>query len=265
METGTSFIAEIPNPDCVAGKKGDPSVPSQFAAQLKSARDKFEARFPGGAGTDSELGGIPVILTGIAFYDRPHRQTGRAVNGIELHPLLDIQFDNGSPAPPGTVQPPVGSEITQLLANPGFESGVSAWSGTLEDIGSFGNVPAHQGSNLAWMGGTGSAHTESLYQNVHVPSATPQVALSFWFRIETEETTTTHAYDKFYVQIRDKNGKVLKTLATFSNLDQTSGFVQKTFDVSGYAGQDIQVFFKAVEDEGKISSFWLDDVTLTVQ
>ncbi len=263
LETGTSFIAEIPNPDCVAGKQGDPNVPSRFAAQLKDVRAKFETRFPGGAGADTDLGGVPVTLVGIAFYDRPHRQTGRAVNGIELHPLLDIRFaSNGAPAPASS---PVGTPVTQLLANPGFEDGTTAWSGTLEDIGSFDAVPAHQGSHLAWMGGLGTAHTESLYQNVSVPSSTPKVTLSFWLRIDTEETTTTQAYDKLYVQLRDKDGKVLKSLATYSNLDQTAEYVPKTFDVSQYAGRDIQVFMKAVEDNGKVSSFWLDDITLTVQ
>src|SRR5947209_2228683 len=84
LETGTSFIAEIPHPDCVVGKHGDPNVPSQFATQLRDVRQKFEARFPNGAGADQDLGGIPVTLTGVAFYDRPHNQTGRATNGIEL-------------------------------------------------------------------------------------------------------------------------------------------------------------------------------------
>src|SRR5712692_4764 len=103
LETGTSFIAEIPDPNCVPGKHGDPNKPSRFAAQLGDVRAKFEARFPGGKGADTDLSGIPVMLTGIAFYDRPHNQTGRATNGIELHPLLDIQFSDNKQS--GTTTP----------------------------------------------------------------------------------------------------------------------------------------------------------------
>src|SRR5262249_20795288 len=114
LETGTSFIAEIPDPNCVPGKQGDPNAVSQFATQLRDVRAKFETRFPAGVGADTDLGGIPVTLVGIAFYDRPHQQTGRAINGIELPPLLDIQFDTTGPSGPSS--PPVGGVVTQLMA-----------------------------------------------------------------------------------------------------------------------------------------------------
>jgi len=115
------------------------------------------------------------------------------------------------------------------------------------------------------MGGLGTAHTESLYQNVSIPMSAQQATLSLWLSIATEETTTTNAYDKLYVQIRDQNRAVLKTLVTYSNLDETAGYAQKTFDVSVFRGQNIQVFFRVVEDNGKATSFKLDDVTLTTQ
>jgi hypothetical protein len=35
---------------------------------------------------------VPVTVTGVGFFDRIHGQTGVAPNGIELHPVLDIQF-----------------------------------------------------------------------------------------------------------------------------------------------------------------------------
>ena len=263
LETGTSFIAEIPHPDCVAGKHGDPNVPSRFATQLRDVRQKFEARFPNGKGADQNLGGIPVTLTGVAFYDRPHNQTGRAINGIELHPLLDIQF-NDAPAPL-TVPPGVPPVVAQLIANPGFEDGVTGWHGTLRDIGSFDGLQPRGGNNLVWMGGWGSAHTESLYQNVSIPASAQSVKLAFWLRVDTAETTTTAAHDKLFVQLRDTDGHVLKTLVTYSNLDRTNGYEQKSFDVSEHKGNAVQVYFRAVEDNGKQTSFVLDDITLTVQ
>jgi hypothetical protein len=263
LETGTSFIAEIPDPACVPGKKGNPNTPSRFDAQLRDVRAKFEARFPGGSGADTDLGGIRVMLVGIAFYDRPHQQTGRAINGIELHPLLDIQFDTG--APPGTPTPPVSGVVAQLLANSDFEQGVTGWHGSVDDIGAFAGEAARSGEKFAWMGGLGTAHTETLYQNVSIPASGQTVTLSLWLNVSTDETTSTKAYDKLYVQIRDISGHVLKTLATYSNLDRTNGYVQKAFDVSAYRGQNVQVFFRMVEDNGKVTSFQLDDITFTVQ
>ena len=87
------------------------------------------------------------------------------------------------------------------------------------------------------MGGLGTAHSESLYQNVSIPASAQSATLSLWLNITTDETTTTNAYDKLYVQIRNPNGAVLKTLATYSNLDETLGYVQKTFDVSVFRGR----------------------------
>jgi len=41
--------------------------------------------------------------------------------------------------------------------------------------------------------------------------------------------------------------------------------VQKTFDVSAFKGQNVQIFFRMVEDNGKATSFQIDDVIVTVQ
>ncbi len=263
LETGTSFIAEIPDPNCVAAKKGDPSVPSRFADKLKDARMKFETKFPGGTGADTNLGGIPVTITGILFYDRAHHQTGRAVNGVELHPILNISFDDAvTPTPT-----PADGEgaVIQLLANPGFEDNIAGWAGTVDDIGSFDNVSAHRGNKIAWMGGTGKAHTESLYQNVSILPSVKKATLSFWLRIETDEDSSTKKNDKLYVQIENNNGQLLKTLKTYSNLDMSDDYIQQVFDLSEYIGQSIQVFLKVVEDKGKATSFMVDDFALAAQ
>jgi hypothetical protein len=34
----------------------------------------------------------PVKVTGVGFFDRVHGQNGVAPNGVELHPLLNIEF-----------------------------------------------------------------------------------------------------------------------------------------------------------------------------
>jgi hypothetical protein len=161
--------------------------------------------------------------------------------------------------------PPVDDGPTQLLANPGFEEGASGWSSTVYKFAVNSSGAAHQGDYLAWLGGFGDRNSETLYQDVSIPADAHHATFSFWVNIVTDETSRRQAYDKLYVQVRTPEGRVLRTLATYSNLNRTQGYVRKTFDVSRFAGRDVQMFLKVVEDNRKPSSFFLDDVTLTVQ
>ncbi len=255
-ETGTSFIAEIPDPDCIAGKHGNPAAHSAFEAALMATRQKFETRFPGGKGADTKLN-IPVTVTGVAFYDRQHLQTGRAQNGLELHPLLDISF-------PGTSVPVEEGPPTTLLTNPGFEQGETGWTGTTSAIGEYPHQPAHGGAQICWLDGYGARKTETLAQKLSLPGGAQTITLGFWVTVESEETTASAAYDVCTVQLRSSSGTVLRTLATFSNLTETGGYLHKTFDLSAFKGRDVQIYIKASEDADKATSFVFDDFSLTV-
>src|SRR5262249_54145245 len=79
-------------------------------------------------------------------------------------------------------------------------------------------------------------------------------SLSFWLHIETAEGGAT-AHDTLKVQITNNSGTVLATLATYSNLDSSSGYVQKSFDISQYKGQAIKVLLTGVEDSARQTSF----------
>jgi hypothetical protein len=72
--TGTSLIAEAPNPDCVSGRNGDgpPNMNGRMGQDVSE----------------------PVVITGIRFFDFPHGQIGRAKNLIEIHPIMGIEFKN---------------------------------------------------------------------------------------------------------------------------------------------------------------------------
>lgn len=256
-ETGTSFIAEIVDPDCVAGKKGPLGEASAFQDAMKQSRQRFETRFPGGKGAD-EPQGIPVRITGVAFYDRPHYQTGRAVNGIELHPVLDISFGPGGPSTPPTT-------ATELIANSGFEQGAVNWSGTSGTIGKYPNVKAHDGQKVCWLGGYGRTVTESIAQTVSIPATATDATLGFWVDVSTEEVTTTKRSDRCAVQLLGPNGNVLTTLETLSNLSETGGWLHKTYDVTQFKGRTVTVSFRATENGDNATSFILDDVSLTIQ
>jgi subtilisin family serine protease len=168
----------------------------------------------------------------------------------------------GSPTPTPTPTPAPGSE---LLLNRGFESGNVTWVATAGVItNSTGQTP-RSGSWYGWLDGYGTTHTDSLYQQITVPSSATSVTLSFWLKITTAETTTTTAFDTLRVQIRNSSNTVLSTLATYSNLNKTSGYVQKTFDLTAFKGQTIRIYFLGTEDSSLQTSFVIDDTSCTTQ
>jgi hypothetical protein len=151
---------------------------------------------------------------------------------------------------------------SQLLGNAGFETGTAApWTATAR-INNISAEPAHSGSWDAWLDGYGTTHTDTLSQQVAIPSTARAATLSYWLHVDTAEGTA-KAYDTLKVQILGGSGTVLATLATYSNLDQANGYAQRTFDLTGYIGQTITVKFTGAEDYTKQTSFVLDDTALT--
>ena len=87
------------------------------------------------------------------------------------------------------------------------------------------------------MNGYGTTHTDTLSQTVTIPAGCT-ATFSFYLHIDTAETGTT-AYDKLTV----KAGTT--TLATYSNLNAATGYVLKSFTVTG---RHHQVSFTGTED-----------------
>lgn len=255
---GHSFVAEIVDPDCVSGRHGNVPTPSRFQTELQAVYAGFRQRFPNISGGWNEAGGIPVTITGIGFFDRPHGQTGRSPNGIEIHPILNISFDGSGAQPPPPVSP-------NLLLNPDFEAGAQSWTASAGVVTNSSSEPARSGAWKAWLGGYGETHTDTLYQQVAIPANAHSVSLSFYLHISSEESTTTQQYDKLQVQVRSFSGQTLTALATYSNLLAQPGFHLRSFDLSQFRGQTVRVYFKATEDNGSMTSFVLDDLRLSIE
>jgi hypothetical protein len=160
-----------------------------------------------------------------------------------------------------------GGVITQqLLGNPGFENGSSSapWPATAGVIDNSSSEAAHTGSWKAWLDGYGSSHTDTLRQSVTIPSGATGATLSFWLHIDTDETTTTTAFDTLAVQVRNSGGAVLATLATYSNLNANTGFRKVSFDLLAFKGQSIQINLVGTEGSQIQTSFVVDDFALNV-
>jgi hypothetical protein len=157
------------------------------------------------------------------------------------------------------------AQPTQLIANGGFESGAANWTATAGVITNGTGQAARTGTWKAWLNGYGATHTDTLYQQVAIPSTATAATLSFWLKVSSAETTTTTAFDTLKVQVRSTSGSVLSTLVTYSNLNKGTTFVQRNFDVAAYKGQTVRIYFEGIEGSQVATSFVIDDVTVTAQ
>ncbi len=152
--------------------------------------------------------------------------------------------------------PPSGN----LLANPGFESGATSWTATSGVITNSAGAFPHSGSYYAWLDGYGSSHTDYVQQSVSVPSAS-SATLSFYLYVDTNETTSSYAYDTLKVQV--VSGGTTYTLATYSNLDAGSSYVRRSVNLGSFTGKSVTLRFLGVEDSSLATSFLVDDTSLT--
>ena len=122
-------------------------------------------------------------------------------------------------------------------------------------IGTWSQYPARSGTRNAWLNGGGQVQTDTVSQPVAIPSGCGGVQLRFWIRITTAETENV-AYDKLTVTLGGT------TVATYTNLNKTTGYVEKVIDASAFAGQTVTLKFNGVEDWSLQTSFVLDDVSI---
>ncbi|NUR63653.1 MAG: hydrolase [Catenulispora sp.] len=181
-------------------------------------------------------------------------------------PTTPSTTPTSTPSTSPTSSPSQGScTAAQLLGNPGFETGAAApWTASTGVVNSAADEPARTGSWDAWLDGTGAAHTDTLAQSLSLPAGCSSYRFGFWLHTDTAETSTTKAYDTLKVQVLNSSGTVLGTLATFSNLNASSGYVQHTYDLSAYAGQTVTLKFTGAEDYEYQTSFVVDDTAVSV-
>jgi hypothetical protein len=269
-DSGETMIAEIPSPDCV-----DQSSP--FLAGITKARQAFDSQFT--AQSSFQVVSVPVTVTGVGMFDFAHGQRGYALNGIELHPVLDIAFggDAGG-VPTGAVTTSAAEpralhaslqqqRPVQLLKDPSFEAETrrGAWQATPGVINDIQSEPAHSGRWKAWLGGQGTRGVDTLSQTVTIPGSAKTAKLIFWLRIDTDEITKTVAYDTLTIAVKSASGEVTPLEeGEYSNLD-AAPYGRRTFDLSAYIGKQITILFTAKEDNGKQTSFLIDDCRLVIQ
>ena len=151
---------------------------------------------------------------------------------------------------------------TNLLTNPGFESGTTPWVVSGQVTRSTGAYP-HSGVAYMIINGVNSS-SGTLYRTVTVPSNGCS-NLSFWLNITTSEAAGAAVYDRLFVEVRNTSGTLLGTLATFSNQNSgTAGVyvLRGPYNLSSWAGQTVRVQFRGTNDITLPTSFRIDDVAI---
>jgi hypothetical protein len=97
-----TMIAEIPDQDCsgacTATQKHD----------FQATRDLLVSRFGEAKSSFTKIKGtVPIVITGVGFFDFAHGQTGLAFNCVELHPVLSIEFPAAAGAGQGVMAEPI--------------------------------------------------------------------------------------------------------------------------------------------------------------
>jgi len=119
---------------------------------------------------------------------------------------------------------------------------------------------AHSGTWSAWLDGYGTSHTDTAAQTVTVPTGCTHATVSFWMHINTTETTTIAKNDVLTVTLGSA------TLATYSNLNHSSGYVLITLPVAAlpHGTTSSTLKFTGIENGSSQTSFVIDDTSLTL-
>ncbi len=200
-----------------------------------------------------------------------NKRTGAAVTLLALS-LAACGGGNGAPALPNNTSSgaiaPLGASAktyatgTNAVQNPGFETGsLSSWTscGSSSSV-SVSSAKAHSGTYSALIGTTAKPEVNgaaAVCQTVTVPASG---TLTFWVY---EGTNDTIEYADQEADIRNTSGTQLKQL--YSEASNGLGWVQKSFSLSAYAGQTVQLYF-GVKGTGWSKGYiymYLDDVSLT--
>ncbi|MFC0167092.1 M4 family metallopeptidase [Pseudoduganella danionis] len=174
----------------------------------------------------------------------------RAYAAINVGDDID-EADGGGGEPQGT----------ERIINGGFEDGINGWKGATAVIGSDPAQVAYEGTRYARMGGKGHTTNQVLTQSVNIPASATQATLSFATHIETGEVHPV-AYDQLTVTLKDGAGKVVRTLARYSNKDAVAGYQLHSFDVLAQKGKTLTLSFAMHEDNSKPTFFVIDKVSL---
>ena len=139
------------------------------------------------------------------------------------------------------------------VVNGDFEAGTGGWTQTADVIRADGQY-SHDGLGYAWLGGTGTTHTDSLSQRVSVPSV-GHPGLRFALRIASDDTSAAN-HDVLQLTV---DGHLVRT---YTAAQSRSSYGDQVVDLTPYRGRTVTLAWTSTEDDATPTTFLLDDISV---
>jgi photosystem II stability/assembly factor-like uncharacterized protein len=212
--------------------------------------------------------GSDIPLANLSAYTTP--PTSVADNGAQFRVRVTDSAGNTLSNPATlTVNSCGGGGTTQVLQNPGFESGDSIW--VAENTNIFDNAvdpSSHTGTWKAWLGSYSSTHTDYLYQTLSISPSATAADLSFYLTIGNSSGTPSAVTNVMTLKVRNSSGVDITSLATWNNTQANypTYALQGPYNLLPYKGQTVQIYLTSVQPggSGTGTGFLVDDFTLNV-
>ena len=157
---------------------------------------------------------------------------------------------------------------TQLIINGGFESqNAGEWqiSGLGAGIRDNPNI-AYDGIGYLALGGASAGNLQTVYQTITIPNNTVAAELTYYYNVFSSSLSSSDQFGAFI--LNPVNGTVVATVNEVSGANSAGGegpsfYQQVTFDLTGWAGQTIDLEFQASSSSATV--FNVDDVSVWVE
>jgi kumamolisin len=147
----------------------------------------------------------------------------------------------------------------EKVMNGGFEAGTTGWEATTNGpYALVGPGKPHSGSLGAILGARNNAD-DRLEQMISLPAG-QNATLRFWWYMLTDEPD--HWWDKLEVTVKPAGSTESIRLARITDGDLQGQWQQATISLNAYAGQTIELSFRADTDSNEPTEFYLDDVSV---
>lgn len=140
------------------------------------------------------------------------------------------------------------------VVNGDFESGTGGWIQSADVIREDGQY-ASDGLGYAWLGGHDAAHSDTLSQQVTVPTL-GRPSVHFALRVHSDDTSTAN-HDALRLTV---DGDPVRT---FTAEQSGPTYVDESVDLTPYRGRKVTLAWTSTEDDHTPTTFLLDDVSIS--
>ena len=160
--------------------------------------------------------------------------------------------------------PPLAIVCDQLVVNPDFDAAENdyfGWEQNLIFTSSFTDRDDITRDG-AWFGGMDQAD-HYLYQDITLPGADTTAVLSYYWALNPSAPADAplESSEAMTMSVRSGDNTILQTVQVIGNDSERRLWVQESFDLNGYIGQDIRLYADATT-RSTTTSWYLDQVTI---